>query len=233
MKKNLLNCAFLLFLSVIWLFPFQLRPEEWIMLGGAAVAYFCLLLIPQKTVAFAAAAAVSVGLSIYNAAFFALFVPGLCACAAFFSAVRARAGVPVKKDGLFLTAVIAAAAGAAGSLLYSFSAVRASGFQKPAFERHIVFVGAAFLLFAAFLCAAVRKNKISAAPREKSQRYGAVKRIAAYAIMGGNAVLAGFTFLCCGRAVNICFFTVLLCVFTVLCSENPALAEALRRRSPD
>ena len=231
MKQKSLQTVLLLFLSVIWLFPFQLQPREWGMLAGAAVSYLCLLWIPQRVAAFAAAAVVSLGMSIYSGMYFACFAPGVAACAVFVAAAGSAEKVPAAKDGFLLFTGAVAAASAVGSVLYVCFAMRYASFQLPAFSRHAVFAAAAVLLIAALFAVSLRRSAQTGVPRKQPPSAGLQKYAVAFACMLVSVAAAVALYLKQVSQPGWCLYPVFLCAFTALALPDPAVDPVLRRRA--
>jgi hypothetical protein len=171
MKKKLLDTALLLFLIVIWLFPFRMQVRDWVSAAAVFLSFCLLRLIPQRTAAFAAAAALTAAVSLYDGEYLIGFAPGILACAALFTAACAGQLKRGKKDGVFF----AAAGAAAACILYGAirSAVRlaVSPIWKTAFERYDAYtvLAAAFTVYLLILTLKMSK-KGSAAGRKEPDR---------------------------------------------------------------
>ncbi len=211
-------------LGAIWLFPFQLHGRDWILLAGVAVSYLCLLLIPPKAAAFAAAAAVSAGFSLYAGLYFAAFTPGLAACGVYLAASHSKAGVPIKKDAFLLTALITAGVCTAGSLLYTFSALRHIDFDLPEADRHLLFFAAAAAAGVLFFVLSLKKDEKKAAGRKKGTSPSKAGLVAAFAAMLAAFAAAGVFLLKQVADVSWCLFPVFLCVFTAAAFPEPVTA---------
>ena len=231
MKQKSLQTVLLLFLSVIWLFPFQLQPREWGWLAGAALSYLCLLWIPQRVAAFAAAAAVSLGMSIYSGLYFACFAPGAAACAVFVAAAGSAEKVPAAKDGFLLFSAAVAALSAVGSVLYVCFGIRYASFQLPAFSRHAVFAAAAVLLFAALLAVASGRRPQAGKNGKQTPDAGLRKLAVAFACMLLAAAAAGVLCLKQVAQPGFCLYPVFLCAFTALALPDAAVSLLLRRKA--
>lgn len=231
MKQKSLQTVLLLLLSVIWLFPFQLQPREWGMLAGAAVSYLCLLWIPQRVAAFAAAAAVSLGMSVYSGMYFACFAPGAAACAVFVAAAGSAEKVPAAKDGFLLFTGAVAALSAVGSVLYVCFAMRYASFQLPAFSRHTVFAAAAVLLIAALFAVSLRRPAQTGVPRKQPPSAGLQKYAVAFACMLLCVAAAGTLCLKQSGQAALCLYPVFLCAFTALALPDAAVSLLLRRKA--
>ena len=231
MKTKLLQAALTVLLSVIWLFPFQFRQNEWVLISGAFAAYLCLTLIPQRAAAFACAAAVSVGFSIYRGPFFAAFTPGLAACALFLAAARPGKSVSLKKDGLAFAALLAAGITTAGSLLYTFFSLKGDAFRLPPIDnRHAVFAAAAAVFIALVPVFAGKKTRSA---REKKPPFDRTALTTAAAAM--LAAMAAAVLLMLKTDVPVPEMDLLpafMCAFTVLGVPNAA-AETLFGKGTD
>ena len=231
MKQKSLQTVLLLLLSVIWLFPFQLRPPEWGMLAGAAVSYLCLLWIPQRVAAFAAAAAVSLGMSVWSGQYFACFVPGLAACGVFAAAAGSPEKVPLSKDGFLLFSAAVAALSAVGSVLYACFAMRYVPFQLPAFSRHAVFAAAAVLLLGALLAVSLGRRAQTGKNGKRTPDVGLRKLAVAFACMLLAAAATEVVCLKQSGQAALCLYPVFLCAFTALALPDAAVSLLLRRKA--
>ena len=91
MKKRILHALFMLLLSVIWLFPYDMmNPAEWVLSAGFFAAVLCIVLIRQKTVALCAAAVISVGMVFYDVRFLAVAAFSVSVTALAFAARECR-----------------------------------------------------------------------------------------------------------------------------------------------
>ena len=231
MKNKLLQAALLVFLCVIWLFPFQMQPGEWGLLAGAVVSYLCLLLIPQRVVAFAAAGATTLGMSIYSGLYFAGFAPGIAACAVFFSAVGSPAKTSLKKDGMLLVAAGAAAVCAVGGAAYAVFSMRQYTWSRPSFARHTALSAAALLLLAVLFVVSFRRRGLNDPNRKNTPDLRFAKLAVAFAAMLLSAAPVCVFYLRLNDNAGWSLFSVFLCGYTAFSLPNAAFDVLLRRNT--
>ena len=141
MKKRMLCALLCLLLSAIWLFPYELMtPRDWILAAGVFAAVLCLVLIPQRAASLCVAAAITLGMVIYDIRFLAGMAPAVFITALACAAGEADPGVPLKKNSFALTALFGAVGTLVFSLLYTFVSGDAFSFG---FDRAFVWLGAA------------------------------------------------------------------------------------------
>ncbi len=229
MKKKLLQAALLPFLSVIWLFPFAMLPRQWGFTAGMCAALLCLILLPQRVAAFGAAAAIALGMSIFDRTFFVCFAPPLLACGTLFAALTGSGSVPVKKDGVFLTSLIAAALGMLGGLPMLLFGFDAAVLNRPAFTRHCAAAVAAVAVSAGLLALCVRRNRAESAGRRKKTLFIYDKLTAAFAVLLAAQVLSAAGALRLGATAGHGLFPLFASAYYALTAALPATDLALRR----
>ena len=193
MKRKLLNAALLLFLCLFWLEKYGMRDYEWGYVAAYLAATLCLLLIPQRIAAPAAAAVITIGAGLIFERYFIGFAPGVFACAAITAAASGKRTQPPQKDAVLLTTLGAILICTGVSLYDSLVTQKNAAFMHPALERYHIFAaaGAAFVAGLAVyaLCAHI-KNR---APRGGATNYTYIRLAAAFA---GTLIAFAAIFIC-------------------------------------
>lgn len=135
MKHRLPNLLLLALTGAIWLYRCHMSRQEWACLAACFVCCACIILIPHRAAGPIAAAAATVGMSMFFRQFLFCYAPTLFACAALHAAVADKNGKPPYKDPVLLVSAALSAACASLSLWHAIIEEKDSAFMRPELER--------------------------------------------------------------------------------------------------
>ena len=167
-KWILIVCA-----VAVWLYPFGLQSDDWILIGCFTAVLVCVLLIKRPVVCYAVALFGAIGLGIYTRDAFACYAPVLLFFAAYRSARAPAATRRTKYDPFYCLCLFSLAACGCVSLALALTSLWSAPYLTYYRETHF------YLLIIYFLCmlwmlvlsfrnaGSLQKNKTAAVSAER------------------------------------------------------------------